>query len=186
MVLDTVTLPVAFKQFDEAYYDSNNQVSGLKYEGSSQSSHLLLRINFVSPEGVQISSTHLVWAPPLEYPAGLPDITIHKRNNIWQFLGPDERAVADNHFSHPRIVRTKYPTRDELDVIANSVVASVRSEIEPFNDHLKIPFNCLRVPWRNNIDQHHYVWSFATQVAAHKLKTHPIRKEPNPFLFLWE
>ena len=70
---------------------------------------------------VQISSTQLVWAPPLEYPAGLPDITVHTTNNIWQYIGENEFGVGDSHFNHPRIVRTVYPVRDELDRLANGI-----------------------------------------------------------------
>ena len=35
-VIDTTTCPLAFKMFDESYYDANHQVSGFKYDGISQ------------------------------------------------------------------------------------------------------------------------------------------------------
>ena len=148
----------------------------------------MVNIDTNSVEAVQISSTQLIWAPPLEYPGGLPDITVHTMNNIWQYLDDDELGVGYIicHFSHPRMVRTVYPARDELERLANSVVASVRSEIEPFNDRLKGSFKCLKTPWRNPVDLHHYAWSFATQVTAFKMKTHTIRREPNPLLTLWD
>jgi hypothetical protein len=107
-------------------------------------------------------------------------------NNIWGQLPADEGCVGDSHFNHPRILHTRFPAHDDIDVLCNNTISSIRAEIDRTIGRVKNRFRALTRPWRSGIETHHCAWAMAIHLTALMMKDAPQRHDVNQVLYMWQ
>ena len=78
IVLDTKKCECTQTGHNPIFYDSDKRINGLSYEGvNSFISAFVFNLNLKFIVGVQVAHGLPLWAPPRDFPAGTPDISVH-------------------------------------------------------------------------------------------------------------
>jgi len=104
-------------------------------------------------------------------PGKVHDTKLNKISHIDDYLDDNEFLLADSDYQGNPLMIVPYKgknlTENQKDF--NSVLSQKRVIVENIFAKIKI-FNCLLIPWRNDIHLHHTVWNVICHVTNLKLK----------------
>ena len=124
----------------------------------------------------------MAWAPWEGLEGPLSDAFHLTYHGLLQLIGADERLTGDSHYNYDGFLSTHRPPRDELDVMVNALVSSIKEPIESTFGEVKNANKAFNSGWRHARAVLFDVWRVSLHAHNYKLLLVGPRVLVNPLL----